>query len=34
MFALSWTLFHPIDADSPLYGVADAELLASEMNSS
>jgi inward rectifier potassium channel len=32
MFALSWTLFHPIDADSPLYGVADAELLASEMN--
>ena len=32
MLALSWTLFHPIDADSPIYGVAEADLLASEMN--
>jgi inward rectifier potassium channel len=31
MFALSWTLFHPIDADSPIHGVGDAELLASEL---
>ena len=26
MFALSWTLFHVIDKDSPLYGVTEAEL--------
>jgi inward rectifier potassium channel len=32
MFALSWTLFHPIDADSPLHGVDEAELHASELN--
>jgi inward rectifier potassium channel len=32
MLALSWTLFHPIDADSPIYGVSETELLASEMN--
>lgn len=30
--ALSWTLFHPIDAESPLYGVGMKELLASETN--
>jgi inward rectifier potassium channel len=30
--ALSWTLFHPIDADSPLYGVSESELVASETN--
>jgi len=32
VFALSWTLFHPIDADSPLHGVSESELLASETN--
>src|SRR6202453_2660548 len=32
MLALSWTLFHPVDADSPIYGVGETELLASEMN--
>jgi inward rectifier potassium channel len=32
VLALSWTLFHPIDADSPLYGVGESELLASETN--
>lgn len=32
MLALSWTLFHPIDADSPIHGLPEAELLASEMN--
>lgn len=26
MFALSWTVYHPIDADSPLYGLGEAEL--------
>jgi inward rectifier potassium channel len=30
--ALSWTLFHPVDADSPIHGVGEAELLASELN--
>jgi inward rectifier potassium channel len=30
--ALSWTLFHPIDADSPLFGVSDQTLAASETN--
>jgi len=30
--ALSWTLFHPIDPDSPLYGVAMDELVASQIN--
>lgn len=30
--ALSWTLFHPIDAESPIYGVGLDELLASETN--
>ncbi|MGO4871146.1 MAG: ion channel [Roseiarcus sp.] len=32
VFALSWTLFHPIDADSPLAGVSESELLAGETN--
>jgi inward rectifier potassium channel len=31
-FALSWTLFHPIDADSPLAGTSESELLGSETN--
>ncbi len=30
--ALSWTLFHPIEPDSPLYGVAMDELVVSETN--
>jgi inward rectifier potassium channel len=30
--ALSWVLFHPIDADSPLYGMDEATLAASEVN--
>jgi inward rectifier potassium channel len=32
MFALSWTLFHPIEQDSPIYGLSDDDLLASEIN--
>jgi inward rectifier potassium channel len=32
VLALSWTLFHPIDVDSPLYGVSESELAASETN--
>ncbi len=32
MFALSWTLFHPIDMESPIFGISDADLLASEIN--
>jgi inward rectifier potassium channel len=32
MFALSWTLFHPIDADSPIHGLTEADLLASEVD--
>ena len=32
MFALSWTLFHPIEPDSPIYGLSDDQLLASEIN--
>jgi len=32
IFALSWTLFHKIDADSPLYGMSAEDLLASDMN--
>jgi inward rectifier potassium channel len=31
-FALSWTLFHPIVEDSPIYGLSEDELLASEIN--
>ena len=30
--ALSWTLFHPIDADSPLFGMNEETLAASEIN--
>ena len=32
VLALSWTLFHPIDAKSPLYGWAMDDLVASETN--
>ncbi len=32
VFALSWTLFHPIDADSPLHAMSESEVLASETN--
>ncbi len=30
--ALSWVLFHPIDGDSPLYGMDEETLTASEIN--
>jgi inward rectifier potassium channel len=30
LFALSWTLFHPIDEDSPLYGRDKAQLISEE----
>ena len=30
--ALSWMLFHPIDADSPLFGMDEETLAASEIN--
>jgi inward rectifier potassium channel len=30
--ALSWLLFHPIEADSPLFGMDEATLVASEIN--
>jgi inward rectifier potassium channel len=30
--ALSWVLFHPIDADSPLFGMTEETLAASEIN--
>ena len=29
-FPLNWTVVHPIDSESPLYGISHAELLASE----
>jgi len=32
VFALSWTLFHPIDEQSQLYGMSAEEIEASEMN--
>jgi inward rectifier potassium channel len=32
VFALSWTLFHVIDADSPLHGMSAADIAASDMN--
>ena len=32
MLALSWSLFHPIDEESPLFGMPADELLASEIN--
>ncbi len=31
-FALSWTLFHPIEANSPLFGIDEETLAASETN--
>ena len=31
-FALSWTLFHPIDDQSPLFGKDEETLAASQMN--
>jgi inward rectifier potassium channel len=31
MFGFSWTLFHPIDADSPIYGLSYEDLLVSEI---
>ena len=31
-FALTWTLYHPIDSESPLYGMSVDDLLTSEMN--
>ena len=31
-FALSWTLFHPIDQDSPLFGIPLDELVAGDSN--
>ena len=30
--ALSWILFHPLDADSPLFGMSEETLAASEIN--
>ncbi len=30
--ALSWMLFHPIEADSPLFGMDEETLIASEIN--
>jgi inward rectifier potassium channel len=32
IFALSWTLFHPIDTESPLYGMSAGDIAGSEMN--
>jgi inward rectifier potassium channel len=32
VFALTWTLLHVIDEESPLYGVTAADIAASEMN--
>jgi inward rectifier potassium channel len=31
-FALSWTLFHPIEADSPLFGMDEEQMIADEIN--
>ena len=31
-FALTWTLFHPIDENSPLFGVDPDEMEATELN--
>ncbi len=31
-FALSWTVFHPIDEESPLYGIGEAEIRGGDMN--
>jgi inward rectifier potassium channel len=32
MFALTWTLFHPVDEESPLFGLAPEDVEASELN--
>ena len=32
MFALTWTLFHPIDEQSPLFGLTGDDILSSELN--
>ena len=32
IFALTWTLFHPVDEESPLFGLAPEEIEASELN--
>jgi inward rectifier potassium channel len=32
MFALTWTLFHPIDEESPLFGLDSETIAASELN--
>jgi len=32
MFALTWTLFHPIDENSPLFGVDPEEIEGAELN--
>ena len=31
LFALSWTVMHPIDQDSPLYGLTREDMLAQDM---
>ena len=31
-FTLTWTLFHPIDEESPLAGMSEGDLMASQMN--
>jgi inward rectifier potassium channel len=31
-FTLTWTLFHPIDEESPLAGMSESDLMASQMN--
>jgi len=31
-FVLSWTLFHPIDEESPLFGMSESEIAQSEIN--
>jgi inward rectifier potassium channel len=32
VFALSWTLFHPIDTDSPLYGLSAEDIAHDDLN--
>jgi inward rectifier potassium channel len=32
VFALTWTLMHVVDKDSPLYGLTAEEIVASDMN--
>jgi inward rectifier potassium channel len=31
LFALSWTVMHPIDQDSPLYGLSQADMMDRDM---